>query len=154
VGPTVEQVYNLGTILGARAIGMENEIGSIKVGKKADLVVFDGSSPAMLAVAARAPLAAIVLHSSVRDIDTVVVDGVIRKENGVLKEVSIPKGIRGSSGDDDEHVTWKRIVREVTQSSKEIEGRQDPAGDPEIARKGIMNGFHMNQAGVLIDSLQ
>ncbi|KAF4610385.1 hypothetical protein G7Y89_g15733 [Cudoniella acicularis] len=38
----VEEVFNLGTIKGARAVGMEEEIGSLAVGKRADIVVFDG----------------------------------------------------------------------------------------------------------------
>ncbi|KAH7146818.1 hypothetical protein B0J13DRAFT_441954, partial [Dactylonectria estremocensis] len=42
---TVEEAYNLGTIQGARALGMEDQIGSIAEGKLADLVIFDGNSP-------------------------------------------------------------------------------------------------------------
>ena len=76
--------FNLGTIQGARALGMEDDVGSIKVGKKADLVVFDVLSPAMVCVAQRDPVMAIVLHSSVRDIDTVLVDGEVRKQDGKL----------------------------------------------------------------------
>jgi cytosine/adenosine deaminase-related metal-dependent hydrolase len=37
---TVEQAFNLGTIKGARAVGMESEIGSLEEGKLADIVVF------------------------------------------------------------------------------------------------------------------
>ncbi len=43
-GPTAmpaEQVFELATIGGARAMGMEKEIGSLEVGKKADVVVVD-----------------------------------------------------------------------------------------------------------------
>lgn len=42
--------------------------------KRRVLVIFDGQSPGMLVAAGRDPLAAIVLHSSERDVDTVVVD--------------------------------------------------------------------------------
>lgn len=45
---TVEEAFHLGTINGARAIGTENKFGSIAVGKLADLVVFDASSPSMV----------------------------------------------------------------------------------------------------------
>ncbi|KAJ5613425.1 hypothetical protein N7510_006619 [Penicillium lagena] len=76
--------FNLGTINGARALGMERDIGSIKVGKKADLVIFDALSPAMIGVAQRDPVMAIVLHSTIRDVKTVLVDGEVRKENGKL----------------------------------------------------------------------
>jgi cytosine/adenosine deaminase-related metal-dependent hydrolase len=84
---TVEDVFNLGTILGAKAVGMENEIGSLAVGKLADIVIFDGASPATACVAEENPIAAIVLHASIRDVDTVIVNGVIRKEKGQLTTV-------------------------------------------------------------------
>ena len=81
---TVEDVFNLGTILGAKAVGMENEIGSLAIGKLADIVIFDGASPATACVAEENPIAAIILHASIRDVDTVIVNGVIRKEKGQL----------------------------------------------------------------------
>lgn len=40
---------------------MEDKIGSIAVGKKAELVVFDGLSPAMFGAAEQDPVTAIVL---------------------------------------------------------------------------------------------
>ncbi|RMG25134.1 MAG: N-ethylammeline chlorohydrolase [Methanobacteriota archaeon] len=38
-------VFHLATLGGAKALGMENEIGSIKVGKKADIVVLNPTFP-------------------------------------------------------------------------------------------------------------
>lgn len=81
---TCEEAFNLGTINGARALHMEQRIGSIAVGKEADLVVWDVLSPAMTAAAKQDPVKALVMHSSVVDVDMVVVDGVIRKEEGKL----------------------------------------------------------------------
>ncbi len=40
-----QKVLDLGTIDGARAIGMENEIGSIEEGKRADIAVLDFNTP-------------------------------------------------------------------------------------------------------------
>jgi 5-methylthioadenosine/S-adenosylhomocysteine deaminase len=40
-----QKVLDLGTIGGARAIGMEEEIGSIEMGKRADMVVLDFNTP-------------------------------------------------------------------------------------------------------------
>lgn len=42
---TAEKALEMGTIDGARAIGLDHEIGSLEPGKKADLVVFDTDKP-------------------------------------------------------------------------------------------------------------
>ncbi len=72
---SVQDAFKLGTIQGARAIRMDDMLGSIEAGKLADLVIFDGQTPGMICAAEADPVAAIVLHSSIRDIDTVIVDG-------------------------------------------------------------------------------
>ncbi|PYH44714.1 amidohydrolase family protein [Aspergillus saccharolyticus JOP 1030-1] len=50
-------------------------LGSIEVGKLADLVIFDGQGPEMICAARKTPVAAIVLHSSMRNADTVIYMG-------------------------------------------------------------------------------
>lgn len=87
VGYSVESAFNLATIRGAAAMKMSDRIGSIKVGKLADLVIFDANSPAMVCGALEEPVAAIMLHSSPADVDTVIVDGIVRKEGGKLLDV-------------------------------------------------------------------
>jgi cytosine/adenosine deaminase-related metal-dependent hydrolase len=70
----------MGTLRGARALCMEKDIGSIEVGKKADLMIFDALSPAMACAAQHDPVMAIVPPSTIRDINTVLVDGEVRKK--------------------------------------------------------------------------
>lgn len=43
-----QDVFRLGTIQLAQAIHMEDQVGSIEVGKLADLITFDGTSPGMV----------------------------------------------------------------------------------------------------------
>ncbi|KAJ7844888.1 hypothetical protein B0H14DRAFT_3109086 [Mycena olivaceomarginata] len=88
---TVEAAYNLGTIKGARAVGMGGEIGSI--------------APRDGCAAQHDPVAAIVLHASVRDIDTVIVDG--RKTGGKLIAVEVDEGEGGRT------VERKEVVAEL-----------------------------------------
>ena len=74
--PTVmpaETVLEMATINGARALRWENEIGSLEVGKKADLVVIDLDRPHL--TPAVNPLSALVYAATGADVDSVMVDG-------------------------------------------------------------------------------
>lgn len=75
---SVEQAFYLGTRAGALAL-RRNDLGVVAEGAKADLVVFDGTSPNMLGWAD--PVAAVMLHSHVGDIQHVLVDGQFRKRD-------------------------------------------------------------------------
>ena len=110
---TVEQAFNLATIQGARAARLDRQVGSIAVGKKADLVIFDGTTPSMVCGARHDPLTAVVLHSTARDVETVIVNGVVRKEKGVLRPVKV----------DGREKSWADVARELVASYEELEKR-------------------------------
>ena len=74
--------FRLGTLGGAEALNLANEIGTIEVGKKADLLIFDALSPNLAGI--RDPFNGIVFHASDADIITVFVEGEIVKRNGRL----------------------------------------------------------------------
>ncbi|KAI1816539.1 amidohydrolase [Poronia punctata] len=78
---SVNQAFLLATRQGALAL-RRPDLGVIKVGAKADLVVFDGRSPGMLGWAD--PVAAVILHANVGDIEHVLVDGKFVKRDGKL----------------------------------------------------------------------
>ncbi|KAK6839141.1 Metallo-dependent hydrolase [Apiospora arundinis] len=78
---SVNQDFLLATRNGGLAVGRK-DLGVISEGAKADLVVWEGRSPAMLGWTD--PVAAVILHASVGDIAHVLVDGAFRKRNGRL----------------------------------------------------------------------
>jgi 5-methylthioadenosine/S-adenosylhomocysteine deaminase len=84
--PTVmtgETALEMATIGGARALGVESEIGSLEVGKRADLFVADlASSP--FAAPVHHPVSALVYSAAGTEVETVVVDGRVVLENGHL----------------------------------------------------------------------
>ncbi|CZR63524.1 uncharacterized protein PAC_13421 [Phialocephala subalpina] len=85
---TVDQVLYMATLGGAEAIHRESEIGSIEVGKRADIVLISTDSPCM--VASGNPAAALVLHASPSDVEFVFINGEMVKENGKLVKVDWP----------------------------------------------------------------
>src|SRR6266581_2335897 len=77
-----ETVLEMATINGARSLGLEQEIGSLEVGKKADLVVIDldrlHTTPSLN------PISTLVYAATGGEVDTVVVDGQIVVKQGQL----------------------------------------------------------------------
>ncbi|HTX62608.1 MAG TPA: amidohydrolase family protein, partial [Acidimicrobiales bacterium] len=77
---SAHDALELATCAGAEAIGMADRIGSIEVGKKADLVVFEHSSPHWSGDGD--PALALVWATDGRHVRHVVVDGRIVVEEG------------------------------------------------------------------------
>ncbi|KAF2100906.1 Metallo-dependent hydrolase [Rhizodiscina lignyota] len=142
---TVEQAFNLGTIMGARACKMGDQIGSLAVGKKADVVVFDAATPGMVCCE-NDPVAAIVLSSSIRDVEIVIVDGVIRKRDGKLLPVTADEAARGQTGE--KELRWREIADSILRSQREILGRIEKI-DFEAARKDVLQRFHVDEKNII-----
>lgn len=80
--PTVvpaESVLEMATINGARAMGIEDQTGSIEAGKKADFIVVDMDKPHL--TPAPDPVSTIAYAAHGSDVDTVVIDGQIVMKN-------------------------------------------------------------------------
>ena len=77
-----ETVLEMATINGARSLGLEQEIGSLEVGKKADLVVIDLNR--LHTTPSPNPISTLVYAATGGEVDTVVVDGQIVVEQGQL----------------------------------------------------------------------
>jgi 5-methylthioadenosine/S-adenosylhomocysteine deaminase len=71
------------TIGGARALGLENLVGTLTPGKKADIVLLNGADLNLYPV--HDPLLSIVEQANQGNVDTVFVDGIIQKGGGKLK---------------------------------------------------------------------
>lgn len=67
------EAWQMGTIGGARALRMHDSIGSIEIGKKADLVVLDGTGPTLANI--HDPYQAVVFVAGSREVREVWVDG-------------------------------------------------------------------------------
>jgi len=77
-----ETVLEMATINGASALGLEQEIGSLEAGKKADLVVIDLNR--LHTTPSPNPISSLVYAATGAEVDTVVVDGRIVVEHGQL----------------------------------------------------------------------
>ncbi len=78
-----ESVLEMATINGARALGLEHEIGSLEAGKKADFVVIDLNR--LHTTPSPNPISSLVYAATGGEVDTVVVDGKIVVEHRELK---------------------------------------------------------------------
>jgi len=94
------KIMEMATLNGARALGMRGELGSLEVGKKADVVLIDLNVPNMRPVhfGDYANIYQNLVYSSPGNaVDTVLVDGKIVVENKRLKTMDLKEIISGHS---------------------------------------------------------
>ena len=70
-----ETVMEMATLNGARAMGLEDQVGSLEAGKRADFIVIDMDKPHL--IPAFDPVSTVVYAAHGSDVDTVVIDGQI-----------------------------------------------------------------------------
>ena len=103
------EVLSMATIEGAKALGLDKEIGSLEAGKKADVVVFDlnrfNTQPA------RDPLKNLLYYGNVSNVKTVIVDGKVLLENGNFLNVDV-----------------RRVAEEFDHACSVMKDRIDKAG--------------------------
>src|SRR5450432_126922 len=88
---TARKALELGTIESARSMGMDDRIGSLKPGKRADLIAISPNSLSMAVVTDPAHL--VLEATGPENVDTVVVDGRILKRGGKLAALDTQKVI-------------------------------------------------------------
>lgn len=99
--------FRLATLGGAEALNMQDIIGSIEVGKKADLVVFDTDSVNLAGI--NDPISGITFHATNADVELVMVNGEIVKRDHKLTKVE-----------------WGPVGRELKQKTAEVRERFPP----------------------------
>lgn len=100
----VDEVLYMATLGGAQAIHRETEIGSLEVGKLADIVLIRTDLPSMVASVNYGP--AMVMHCHPSDVDTVIVNGEIVKQDGILLKVD-----------------WATLANKLKKNRKMLEAR-------------------------------
>jgi len=85
LNPTVipaEVVLGFATVNGARALGLENQIGAIETGKKADIIILNIKKPNLTPILSNHSVASHLVYSATgNDVETSIVDGKIIMEN-------------------------------------------------------------------------
>lgn len=111
----VEKAVEMATINGARALGLEAEIGSLEVGKRADIAIFDMRKP-HIGVLHR-PLATFVTAGNGSDAKWVLVDGEIVYREGRFTHCADPMAVIAEA---------ERIGRTVLAKAGLAEGLAQP----------------------------
>ena len=94
-------VLKMATINGARALGLDQTIGSLETGKKADLIIIDTNKPHLTPM--YNPVSHLVYAAMGSDVTTSIINGQVVMENGLLKTMDI-----------------KAIIDDVNKIAKEI----------------------------------
>lgn len=74
-----KEVFKMATINGAKALGLEKEIGSLEVGKKADIAILDLHTPSLMPN--NNIIAGLSYSANGSEVVTVIIDGVITMED-------------------------------------------------------------------------
>ena len=92
---SAETVLEMATLNGAKALGLQDQIGSIEVGKKADLIIVTMQKPHLIPTFN--PVSHIAYAALGADVDTTIIDGKIVRENRHVKTLDEPKILQNAS---------------------------------------------------------
>jgi len=85
---SAQEIVQMATIEGARALGMGDRIGSVEVGKEADLILLDTQVPHLTPL--HDPYTAVVFSAGRSDVRHVLVGGEVVVEDRMLTRVDVP----------------------------------------------------------------
>jgi 5-methylthioadenosine/S-adenosylhomocysteine deaminase len=85
-------VLNMGTVNGAKALGIADNVGTLRAGKRADIVLVRATDPNIVPVGEAH--SALARAATVSNVDTVLIDGKILKWKGKLVGIDVDKVVR------------------------------------------------------------
>jgi len=104
-------VLKMGTIDGAKAIGLDHEIGSLEVGKKADVIVVGTNSIQMTPDVAT--IANIIFSGNGRDVDTTIIDGEVIMKNREFLNIDVEEVINEANKSAAKMVEEARVFENI-----------------------------------------
>jgi 5-methylthioadenosine/S-adenosylhomocysteine deaminase len=85
-----QKVLDLATIDGARAVGMQGELGSIEIGKKADIILVGTNVPNMMPIHGKDTIVSDLVYSaSSGNVETTIVDGKVLMRNREITSLNL-----------------------------------------------------------------
>ncbi len=108
-----KDLLSIATIGGARVLGLDDKVGSIEIGKKADLVLIETQSVNMFPV--HDPYAVLVYSAQARNVDSVWVNGIQRVKNKELVGQDIQEIIKETQ---EQMAEFNKMEKEISNSLK------------------------------------
>jgi len=84
---TPHDVLRMATLGSARVLGLDDEIGSLEVGKKADVILINMRQPHLVPVYKDGLVTELVNHVNGNDVETVIIDGQVIMEGNEFETV-------------------------------------------------------------------
>lgn len=108
-----KDLLSIATIGGASVLGIDSEVGSLELGKKADIVLIETESVNMFPV--HDPYAALVYSAHANNVESVWVNGIQRVKNKELVGLDIKEIIKNTQ---DQMSAFNRMEKEISESLK------------------------------------
>lgn len=100
---TPYQILEMATINGAKALGIDDKVGSLEVGKEADIILIDINKSHLTPL--NDPFSALIYSTKSTDVDTVFCQGELLMKNRELKTIDIDCVIKNTN------ICWDQLLK-------------------------------------------